>query len=111
MLWTAVNPLRTAPGIQREWLLDIWWNRKHGLEELTLHILSEDRQSRWETHLERLIRECVERRADEHGPLRRRGCISTGQDKAGLTPTLRTTGCGYEWERMTSSVRYCSRRS
>ncbi|KAJ6558228.1 Dbl homology domain-containing protein, partial [Mycena capillaripes] len=75
---------RTAPPIEREWPLDIWWNGKHGGHEvLTLCIKWEDKRSTWEMQVRRLIRECAERRADHQGSLRRRRRTSMGQDKGG----------------------------
>ncbi|KAJ6460814.1 hypothetical protein C8R47DRAFT_117450 [Mycena vitilis] len=51
---------------QRECALDVWWSGEHRLEVLKLLFQSEYVRSEWEAQLRRLIRECAERRADEH---------------------------------------------
>ncbi|KAJ7603061.1 Dbl homology domain-containing protein [Mycena polygramma] len=55
---------KSAPA-QREYALDVWWSGERSLEVLKLLFQSEYARSGWEAQLRRLIRECVERRADE----------------------------------------------
>nr|GAT57668.1 predicted protein [Mycena chlorophos] len=57
----------TASGIPMQYPLAVWWKGDDDLEFFTLRCRTEDQRTKWETQINRLIRESAQRRASERG--------------------------------------------
>ncbi|KAF7321259.1 hypothetical protein MKEN_00645700 [Mycena kentingensis (nom. inval.)] len=57
----------TASGIPTQYPLAVWWKGDDDLEFFTLRCRTEDQRGKWETQINRLIRESAQRRASDRG--------------------------------------------